>query len=176
MLEALFESLPKSSPLRYSDHVEGNGQLFLTHACKTGVEGIVSKLRRSHYHSGRNRHWFKVKCEKRQEFVIAGYTTSSAGLPGFGALIIGAYQEGHLVYAGRVGTGFTMKQRIDLQRRLDRFSRNTTPFEILPRDPCLRDANWTEPTLVAEVSFLEWTSEGTLRHPSFQRLREKQGG
>lgn len=104
LLDALFESLPSSSPLRYSDHVQGNGQLFLTQACKAGVEGIVSKLRTSHYASGRNRNWLKVKCEKRQEFVIAGYTPSTAGLPGFGALILGVYEDDRLVYAGRVGT------------------------------------------------------------------------
>ena len=172
LLRALFESVPNSSPLRYSDHVVGNGQLMLTHACKTGIEGIVSKLRTSHYDSARSRNWLKVKCSKRQEFVIVGYTDSSAGLPGFGALVLGVYEDKRLVYAGRVGTGFTLKQRVDIQRRLVTFSRKASPFTSLPRDPGLRDAHWVEPRLVAEVSFIEWTSEGTLRHPSFQGLRQ----
>ena len=114
LLRTLFNSIPVSSPLRYSDHIEGNGALFFQHACQTGVEGIVSKLRTSPYDSARSRSWLKVKCSKRQEFVIAGYTDSSKGLPGFGALILGVYEEDRLIYAGRVGTGFSIKQRIDL--------------------------------------------------------------
>src|SRR4030095_5388678 len=134
------------------------------HACQTGVEGIVSKLRTSTYDSARSRSWLKVKCNKQQEFVIAVYTDSSKGMPGFGALILGVYEEGRLVYAGRVGTGFTIKQRIDLKRRLDQHSRETSAFSVLPRDPWLREAHWLEPSLVAEVTFIEWTSDGSIRH------------
>jgi bifunctional non-homologous end joining protein LigD len=124
----LFNSIPALSPLRYSDHIEGNGALFFQHACQTGLEGIVSKLRTSHYDSARSRSWLKVKCSKRQEFVITGYTDSSKGLPGFGSLILGVYEEDRLVYAGRVGTGFSIKQRIDLKHRLDR----DLPLKHLP--------------------------------------------
>jgi bifunctional non-homologous end joining protein LigD len=172
LLRTLFNSIPVSSPLRYSDHIEGNGALFFQRACQTGVEGIVSKLRTSHYDSARSRTWFKVKCSKRQEFVIAGYTDSSKGLPGFGALILGVYDEDRLVYAGRVGTGFTIKQRIDLKHRLDRFARETPAFSVIPRDSGLREAHWLEPSLIAEVSFIEWTTDGSIRHPSFQGLRD----
>jgi bifunctional non-homologous end joining protein LigD len=172
LLKTLFKSIPVSSPLRYSDHIEGNGALFFQHACQTGVEGIVSKLRTSHYDSARSRSWLKVKCTKRQEFVIAGYTDSSKGLPGFGALILGVYEGDRLIYAGRVGTGFSIKQRIDLKRLLDQHSRETSAFSVIPRDPGLREAHWIEPSLVAEVSFIEWTSDGSIRHPSFQGLRE----
>ena len=172
LLRTLFSSIPVSSPLRYSDHIEGNGALFFQHACQTGVEGIVSKLRTSHYDSARSRSWLKVKCSKRQEFVIVGYTDSSKGLPGFGALILGVYEEGQLIYAGRVGTGFSIKQRIELKHRLDQIARETSAFSSLPKDPGLREAHWLEPTLVAEVSFIEWTSDGSIRHPSFQGLRE----
>ena len=173
LLRTLFNSIPVSSPLRYSDHIEGNGALLFQHACQTGVEGIVSKLRTSHYDSARSRSWLKVKCNKRQEFVIAGYTDSSRGLPGFGALILGVYEEDRLVYAGRVGTGFSNKQRMDLKLRLDQFSRETPAISVIPRDPGLREAHWIEPNLVAEVSFIEWTSDGSIRHPSFQGLREE---
>ncbi len=88
--------------IRYSEHISGNGDQFFKHACEYGIEGIVSKLANSHYESTRNRNWLKVKCAKQQEFVIAGYTPSSKGLPGFGSLVLGVYEKGKLVYAGRV--------------------------------------------------------------------------
>jgi bifunctional non-homologous end joining protein LigD len=172
VLKTLLEAIPASGPLRYSDHVEGNGQVFYSHACKTGIEGVVSKLRTSHYDSARNRNWLKVKCSKRQEFVVAGYIPSTKGLPGFGSLILGVYEAKRLVYAGRVGTGFSMKQRVDLKRELDKHARAASPFSTIPNDPGLREAHWIEPKLVAEVSFIEWTSDGSIRHPSFQGLRD----
>jgi len=171
-LQSLLESVPTPGPLRYSDHVEGNGELFFSHACKSGIEGIVSKLRTSHYNSERNRNWLKVKCNKRQEFVVAGYLPSTKGLPGFGSLILGVYEAGQLIYAGRVGTGFSIKQRISLKQELDKHARATSPFSVKPSDPALREAHWIDPNLVAEVSFIEWTSDGAIRHPSFQGLRE----
>lgn len=76
------------------------------------------------------------------------------------------------MYAGRVGTGFTFKQRGDLKKQLDKLSRNDSPFAVLPMDPGLREARWTEPKMIAEVAFMEWTSDGSIRHPSFQGLRE----
>ena len=170
-LRKLFDTIPSTGALRYSDHVEGNGQLFYSHACKTGIEGIVSKLRTSRYDSTRNRNWLKVKCNKRQEFVVVGYTPSTSGLPGFGSLILGIYEGNRLVYAGRVGTGFTMKQRVDLKRELDKRARAASPLSTIPADPGLRDAHWIEPEVVAEVSFIEWTADGAIRHPSFQGLR-----
>ena len=171
-LKDLFKAVPAAGPLRYSDHVEGNGYLFYSHACKTGIEGIVSKLRTSSYDSTRNRNWVKVKCNKRQEFVVVGYISSTKGLPGFGSLVLGVYEGGKLVYAGRVGTGFSMKQRVDLKRELDKLARDTSPLAITPNDPGLREAHWIEPELVAEVSFIEWTADGSIRHPSFQGLRD----
>lgn len=171
-LQTLFKAIPPTGPLRYSDHVVGNGELFYNHACKTGVEGIVSKLRSSRYESARNRNWLKVKCNKRQEFVVVGYTPSTSGLPGFGSLILGVYEGKTLVYAGRVGTGFTIKQRVDLKRELDRHARASSPLSTIPKEPGLRAAHWTDPEMVAEVSFIEWTADGAIRHPSFQGLRE----
>jgi len=126
----------------------------------------------SPYESTRNRNWLKVKCSKQQEFVIAGYTPSSKGLPGFGSLVLGVYEKGKLVYAGRVGTGFTFKQRGNLKKQLDKFSRGSSPFAVTPKDPGLRETHWTEPNLIAEVAFTEWTSDGSIRHPSFQGLRD----
>jgi bifunctional non-homologous end joining protein LigD len=158
--------------IRYSEHINGNGDEFFKHACEYGIEGIVSKLADSTYESTRNRNWLKVKCVKQQEFVIAGYTPSSKGLPGFGSLVLGVYEKGKLVYAGRVGTGFTFKQRSDLKQQLDKLSRETSPLAVVPKDPGLRQTHWTEPKMIAEVAFTEWTSDGSIRHPSFQGLRE----
>jgi bifunctional non-homologous end joining protein LigD len=171
-LEQLLASAKAKGPLRYSDHVEGNGKQFLKHACEFGLEGIVSKLADSPYESTRNRNWVKTKCIKRQEFVIAGYTPSKKGFPGFGSLILGVYDKSKLIYSGRVGTGFSIKQRLELQKKLDHISQPTMPFAVKPKDPGLRDAHWAKPQLVAEVEFTEWTADGSIRHPSFQGLRE----
>jgi bifunctional non-homologous end joining protein LigD len=171
-LEQLLVSAQAKGQLRYSDHVEGNGPQFFTQACEYGMEGIVSKLADSRYESTRNRNWLKIKCIKRQEFVIAGYTPSKKGFPGFGSLILGVYDKGKLVYSGRVGTGFSIKQRLELQKKLNRISQASMPFAVVPKDPGLRDAHWAKPQLVAEVEFTEWTADGLIRHPSFQGLRE----
>ena len=157
--------------IRYSEHFEGNGNAFLKHACEYGIEGIVSKLAASSYESTRNRNWLKVKCNKQQEFVVVGYTPSSKSLPGFGSLVLGVYEKGKLVYAGRVGTGFTFKQRSEIKKQLDAVQRPTSPLASIPKDPGLRETHWSQPKVIAEVAFAEWTSDGSIRHPSFQGLR-----
>ncbi len=172
VLEKLLNAAGSKSPLRYSDHVEGNGKQFFAQACEFGIEGIISKLADSPYESTRSKSWLKVKCNKRQEFVVVGYTPSKKGFPGFGSLILGVYDSGKLVYCGRVGTGFSIKQRLALQEKLDRISQAAMPFATKPKDPGLRDAHWAKPKLIAEVEFTEWTADGSIRHPSFQGLRE----
>ncbi|MEP6743106.1 MAG: non-homologous end-joining DNA ligase [bacterium] len=172
LLEELLAKVKAEGPLRYSDHVVGNGAKFFKQACDYGIEGIVSKLADSFYESTRSRSWLKVKCNRRQEFVIAGYTPSKKDFPGFGSLILGVYDLGKLVYSGRVGTGFSIKQRLELQKKLDRIAQPAMPFATKPKDPGLRDAHWAKPELVGEVEFTEWTEEGSIRHPSFQGLRE----
>lgn len=176
VLEQLLSTSPATGPVRYSDHIEGNGEQFFKQACRHGIEGIVSKLADSYYESTRNKNWLKVKCNRRQEFVIAGYTPSKKGFPGFGSLVLGVFGTGKdkekLVYAGRVGTGFSIKKRLELQKMLDLIAQPTIPFASKPKDPGLRDAHWAKPKLIAEVEFTEWTDEGSIRHPSFQGLRE----
>jgi bifunctional non-homologous end joining protein LigD len=171
VLEVVIGSEQSAGALRYSDHVEGNGPKFLKQACDFGLEGIVSKLADSPYESTRSHNWQKVKCLRRQEFVIAGYTLSDKGLP-FSSLVLGVYEKGKLIYAGRVGTGFSNKLRADLKKTLDRIARPSKPFAEIPRDPDLRRAIWTEPKLVGEVEFTEWTHDNVIRHPSFQGMRE----
>jgi bifunctional non-homologous end joining protein LigD len=94
-------------------------------------------------------------------------------MPGFGSLVIAVYDKGKFVYAGRVGTGFSVKQRLELRKQLDKMSRATSPLATIPRgEPALKQAHWMEPRLIAEVTFTEWTSDGSIRHPSFQGLRQ----
>lgn len=171
LLAELLSSVEEQGVLRYSDHIEGSGVEFFKEACKHGLEGIVSKQAESFYESTRSRNWLKIKCIKRQEFVIAGYTLSDKGIP-FSSLILGFYEKGKLIYAGRAGTGYTNAMRIELRKILDRMVVKKRPFEVIPKDPGLRKAVWTEPKLVGEVAFTEWTDEGVIRHPSFQGLRE----
>jgi len=170
-LAELLLPLGEGGTLRYSDHVAGNGPAFFRQACEFGIEGIVSKLADSTYDSLRSRSWLKIKCLRRQEFVIAGYTLSDKGIP-FSSLVLGVYDKGKLIYAGRAGTGFSNKLRAELKKRLDRIARSRMPFEQIPKDADLRKAVWAEPKLVGEVAFTEWTDEGVIRHPSFQGLRE----
>ena len=172
LLARLLSGLKSDGPLRYSDHVVGNGPQFFKQACQYGLEGIVCKLADSIYESTRSRSWLKVKCSRRQEFVIAGYTPSKNDFPGFGSLILGVYDKGKLIYCGRVGTGFSIKQRLALQKTLDKIAQPAMPFATKPKDPGLREAHWAKPQLVGEVEFTEWTDEGSIRHPSFQGLRE----
>ncbi len=171
VLADLIQPLGERGVLRYSDHIEGNGAQFFKEACKLGIEGIVSKLADSLYESTRSHSWLKIKCIKRQEFVIAGYTLSDKGIP-FSSLILGFYDKGKLIYAGRAGTGYTNAMRVELRKKLDRMVVDKRPFAEVPKDPGLRRAVWTEPKLVGEVAFTEWTDEGIIRHPSFQGLRE----
>jgi bifunctional non-homologous end joining protein LigD len=159
--------------LRYSDHVEGSGAEFFRHACQLRLEGAVSKLRTSTYRAGRGKDWVKTKCSARQELVIGGYThfRGETKEGQVGALLLGTFDEGVLVHAGRVGTGFTDATRRELWSKLHRFERSTPPFAVPPKG---RNAgvHWVRPSLVAEVEFTEWTSDGRLRHPSFVALRD----
>ena len=159
-----------ADPLRYSDHVVGDGPAFFAQACRHGLEGIVSKLRDAPYRSARSREWLKVKCSKRQEVVIGGYTDPEGSRVGLGALLAGVYEKGRLVYAGKIGTGFAEKTLRELTSRLRALERETCPFA--PQPAGVGRPHWVKPELVAEVSFSEWTEDGRMRHPSFLGLRK----
>jgi bifunctional non-homologous end joining protein LigD len=158
--------------IRYSDHVVGNGPAFFAQACGIGVEGIVSKRVDSRYVATRSRDWQKVKCSERQEFVIGGYTNPQGSRTGFGALLLGVYDGDALRYCGKVGTGFNDETLTSLTAKLERLETDKPPFVNPPKGAEARRAHWVRPLLVAEVSFTEWTRDATLRHPSFQGLRE----
>jgi bifunctional non-homologous end joining protein LigD len=169
-LQALLDDLPRSSPIHYSTHVRGDGAKVLAGVCKAGQEGIVSKRASSRYSGTRGSSWLKVKCERRQEFVIGGWTKSDRRR-GFKSLLLGARQDEKLTYVGRVGTGFDDKDLEELSARFKSLARKDSPFAEVPRD-VRRRAQWVEPKLIAEISFAEFTSDGILRHPSYLGLRE----
>ena len=156
--------------VRYSAHVVGSGEAFLENACRMHLEGIVSKRRDAPYEAGRGGSWLKVKCLRRQEVVIGGFTEPSGSRTGLGALLVGVHEAGGaLTYAGKVGTGYTEKVLRDLRRRLGALEQPASPFSPPPRG--VGAAHWVKPELVAEVAFTEWTGDGKMRHPSFQGLR-----
>jgi bifunctional non-homologous end joining protein LigD len=158
--------------IRYSDHVQGEGAAVLEQACRGAMEGIVSKRMSAKYEQTRSRTWLKVKCVKRQEFVVAGYTKPSGARVGLGALLLGYHKDGELVYAGRVGTGFTDESLRQLVKELKPRRTKEPPFARGLTAAQRRGVTWVKPELVAEVEFTEWTDESLLRHPSFQGLRE----
>jgi bifunctional non-homologous end joining protein LigD len=167
--------IEKSDPstLRYSAEFATTGLGALRKACRCGFEGIVSKRADSFYHSGRSEDWLKVKCSRRQELVIGAYTPPKGSRIEFGALLLGYYKNGNLLYAGKVGTGFNAKTLREVRRRMRPLEQKSSPFQ----DPNMtsregRDATWLEPKLVAEIEFTEWTHDGHLRHPVFLGLRE----
>lgn len=156
--------------LRYSDHIQGKGREFFEQACTMGLEGIVSKRADAPYRAGRGRHWLKVKCTQHAEFVVGGFTQPAGSRSGFGALLLGGFDDGAFRYAGKVGTGFSARQLEDLHARLQKIRTDTSPFADTPDDA--RKASWVKPEMVVEVEFTERTRDGRLRHPTFRGLRE----
>jgi bifunctional non-homologous end joining protein LigD len=161
----------RDGAIRYSHHVVGQGEAVFRRACRLSLEGIVSKQRGQPYESGRGRGWLKVKCSQEQEFVVGGFTEPRGTRTGIGALLLGVHDDsGALVYAGKVGTGFTSASARALRERLDRLRVPESSFRRRP--PGESGARWVKPELVAEVGFTEWTEDGRLRHPAFKGLRE----
>lgn len=170
-LHALIAPGTAHATLRYSEHVVGNGDAFLRHACRLSLEGVVSKRRDAHYESRRGRNWLKAKCIQEQEFVVGGYTEPEGKRRGIGSLLLGVHDADRtLVYVGKVGTGFSSRDAVALRRRLDALAVRTPPF--VKRPPGAARAHWVRPELVGEVEFTEWTPDGRLRHPSWKGLRE----
>jgi bifunctional non-homologous end joining protein LigD len=156
--------------LQFSEHVLGAGEKLFDAMCREGHEGIVSKRADAPYRGTRTKSWLKVKCTRRQEFVILGWTESSAKGRGFRALLLGLNEDGALRYAGKVGTGFDMATSHALRAKLDKLARKSPAVEV-PRE-AKRGAHWVTPKLVAEVAFAEFTAENVVRHASFLGLRE----
>jgi bifunctional non-homologous end joining protein LigD len=172
------QTLLKSNklPLRYSGHVLGQGAEMFAKACETGLEGIISKEANAPYVGGRQRSWLKIKCSRRQEFIIVGFSDARKGERALGALYLAYQKNGTLQYAGKVGTGFSMRSARELAGRLAKVGVQTP---VLSRSETAGLAagewsavHWVKPILLCEVAFTEWTADGRIRHPSFQGLRE----
>ncbi|WP_332876395.1 DNA ligase D [Massilia sp. S19_KUP03_FR1] len=156
--------------VRFSAEFGHDPAELMVAACKLGLEGVIGKKRAARYVSRRSREWIKLKCGQRQEFVIAGYTDPQGARSGIGALLLGTYdKDGVLQYAGNVGSGFNHATLHDLKEQLTPLETDVSPFP--PRAVAGRKHHWVKPVLVAEVSFAEWTSAGSVRHPVFQGLR-----
>ena len=162
--------LPRAGPVRFADHVDDKGDELLVAAAEMGLEGVVGKKADSPYRAGRSAHWVKVRVDRAGDFAIVGYTKPEGARTGFGALHLAYWQDGGLVYAGRVGTGFSDRQLRALHARLQESVR-AKPACGGPL-PAGRGHVWVEPELVCEVRFKEWTGEELLRQPAFLRLRD----
>ena len=168
--ESLKSFLPLLGQVRYSDHVAQAGKEFFDAASERGLEGIVAKRIDTRYAGGRSRDWIKLKCHRRQEFVIGGYTDPQGGRSYFGALHLGLYQGEKLVYVSKVGTGFDAKMLKSVWGKMQPLKRATSPFE--EKSPTGRGHHWIEPKLVCDVRFSDWTHDGGIRHPTFLGLRD----
>ena len=172
-LKELLERLPRSeTTLRYSEHSQGAGARFFAEAAKLGLEGVVSKRANSPYRSGRGKDWQKSKSLARQEFVIVGFTEPGGGRAHLGALLLGVRRDTQIVYAGRVGTGFTDRSLKELHTRLVPLELEKPKLKNAPRGADARGVHWVKPKLVAEVAYIAITHDGLLRHPTFKGLRE----
>jgi bifunctional non-homologous end joining protein LigD len=169
--KAALRKIVKGARIRFSDHLDADGPDAFREACRLQLEGIISKPRDQPYHSGKRLGWLKTKCIKRQEFVIGGFTDPEGSREGIGALLVGIYDGGSLIFAGKVGTGFTVKGARELRTTLHAIEVRESPFTPPPPGWLGRNAHWVKPALVAEVEFTEWTDDGKIRHPSFQGLR-----
>ena len=164
----------RAGVIRYTEHLESDGAAVFRQACALGAEGIISKLRDAPYRpDARSSDWQKIKCIKRQEFVVGGFTDPSGARVGVGSILVGYYERSHLRFAGKVGTGagwsnaFSLKLRRDLEKiEIDR-----TPFDPPPPGWLGRNAHWVKAQNVVEVEFTEWTGDGHIRHPSLQGFR-----
>jgi bifunctional non-homologous end joining protein LigD len=157
--------------IRYAEHIVGDGEQMLEHAARIGLEGIISKRRDLPYQPGRHDGWRKSKVRQRGPFVIGGVTDPKGTRQGISALLVGYYDGPRLVYAGRVGTGFSQSLAIDLRKRLDALEQRQCPFDPPIVKGPERLAHWVTPVLVCDVLFAEWTNDTRLRAPVFAGLR-----
>ena len=166
ILEAV---LPQSDQIIYSGHIVGNGNKALKEIEKKGGEGLMAKKITSKYYvNKRSKDWLKIKISKEQEMVIGGFTDPKGSRSGFGSLLLGYYENGKLLYSGKVGTGFNEDLLKDMYGKLLKLEQKTSPFSVRPKEP---HVHWIKPELVAQIKYSEWTETNSLRHPVFIALR-----
>jgi bifunctional non-homologous end joining protein LigD len=171
-------------PIRFSGEIGSDATQLLKEVKRRGLEGIIGKQRSSVYEPGRRSGaWIKLKCLNEQEFVIGGYTPPGGARKHFGAILAGYYKDKKLLFAGKVGTGFTGKTLSILHRKFQQEARQDCPFADLPSKQggqwvqgitpsMMRKMHWVNPKFVAQIKFAEWTRDGKLRQPVFLGLRE----
>jgi len=130
---------------------------------------LIAKRADAPYRDGRSTDWLKFKCVADQEFVVGGVTDPQRSRVGFGALLVGYYDDGSLRYAGKVGTGYDTRTLRSLRERMESLAQPDSPFDDPVRE---RGAHWIRPEMVVQIGFTEWTTDGRLRHPRYTGLRE----
>lgn len=169
VLRRIVERKPQDK-VRFSAVFDAQPQDIVASACRLGLEGVIGKRRDSAYVTRRSSDWIKLKCGRRQEFVIGGFTDPKGSRTGIGALLLGVHQDGRLQYAGNVGTGFNERTLRELRSQLDALAADRSPFGAGSEMP--RKAHWVRPELICEVAFGEWTRDQRIRHAVFHGLRE----
>jgi DNA ligase D-like protein (predicted ligase) len=167
----LREALVFDDPLRFSEHLDEEGESAFRAACEKGWEGLVAKRAASVYIHARSKDWLKFKCSNEQEFVVIGWTDPRGARSGLGALLVGYYEDGDLRFGGKVGTGFNDQELAKLSTRLRRLERATSALRDT-KGIAMKGVHWVRPQLVAQVGFAEWTPDGKLRHPRYLGLRD----
>lgn len=181
ILGGLLENAP--APIRISSPLNASAEVVLNGVKQFGLEGVIAKRRDSSYQPGtRSRNWIKVKTVQQQEFLIGGYTPPEGARQFFGAIIVGYYQNGKLLFASKVGSGFNTESLKSLYEKFQAMRRDDCPFVNLPEPRHqtrggltareMRECSWIKPELVCEIRFAEWTRDGHLRQPVFLGLRE----
>lgn len=175
-------SLPKADNIILSKSFHASGREFFATAEKMGLEGIIAKRTASPYLPGdRSRNWLKIKTSMRQEVVIGGFTKNDGSAKLFSSLLVGVFEKGKLIYTGKIGTGFSDKLQKEMMKQFSPLITKTSPFTSQPDinkpsrfrpDPPNASATWLKPQLICEVSFREMTTDGVMRHPSFEGMRE----
>jgi len=164
---ALLQELPFNPPMHRVKLLDDEKPW--ERASREGWEGVIAKRRGSPYEHRRSKHWLKMKCEASQEFVVGGFTDPQGARVGLGALLVGYYESGDFVFAGKIGTGFDTKLLLDLRTRLDALTIEKPPFTTGKGLP--RRGHWVRPEIVVQVGFIEWTVHGKLRHPRLLGIR-----